>query len=228
MAIYNNSEITLRRSNCTRSLLFQNTVCRVTGICWSRWIPTFPKQNIFVFGTMLVADRLRSRSPQRQRGLLSNVSSVKSLFYCRQEGSFSIASWITIGSIERDQLGRKGRPDYVTIKALCMHIANDRVIYSVGRSMEYFHRINTMIVWCYVSELYQWRLSTKSGEISLGFVSMWQMWTRDQRMSMVVHVTRKSFGSERMNRTINLGRASRFNRSYLGFILWSTSPRSDG
>ncbi|CAF0967374.1 unnamed protein product [Adineta ricciae] len=39
------------------------------------------------------------------------------------------ASWKTIGQIENEKLGRQGRPDYVSVKAICMHIANDRVVY---------------------------------------------------------------------------------------------------
>ncbi|CAF1372808.1 unnamed protein product [Adineta steineri] len=39
------------------------------------------------------------------------------------------ASWKTIGQIENEELGRKGRPDYVMLKATCMHIADNRVIY---------------------------------------------------------------------------------------------------
>lgn len=40
--------------------------------------------------------------------------------------------WKTIGQIESDKLGQQGRPDYIMIKATCMHIANDRVVYMVG------------------------------------------------------------------------------------------------
>lgn len=42
-----------------------------------------------------------------------------------------VASWKTIGQIEKEKLGRQVRPDYVSVKAICMHIANDRVVYMV-------------------------------------------------------------------------------------------------
>ncbi len=40
--------------------------------------------------------------------------------------------WKTIGQIENEKLGRQGRADYAMVKATCMHIANDRVVYMVG------------------------------------------------------------------------------------------------
>lgn len=39
--------------------------------------------------------------------------------------------WKTIGQIASEKLGQNNRPDYVLIKALCMHISNDRVVYMV-------------------------------------------------------------------------------------------------
>lgn len=39
--------------------------------------------------------------------------------------------WKTIGQIVSEKLGQNSRPDYVMIKALCMHISNDRVVYMV-------------------------------------------------------------------------------------------------
>jgi hypothetical protein len=42
-----------------------------------------------------------------------------------------LVSWKTIGQIEKEQLGRQGRADFVTVKATCMHIANDRIVYPV-------------------------------------------------------------------------------------------------
>lgn len=52
-------------------------------------------------------------------------------FYLIGISFFILASWKTIGEIEKEQLGRKNRPDYVSVKATCMHIANDRVVYTV-------------------------------------------------------------------------------------------------
>lgn len=40
-------------------------------------------------------------------------------------------SWKTIAQIENEKLGRQGHADYVSVKALCMHIADDRIIYMV-------------------------------------------------------------------------------------------------
>jgi len=43
-----------------------------------------------------------------------------------------VDKWKTIGQIENEKLGRQGRADYAMVKATCMHIANDRVVYMVG------------------------------------------------------------------------------------------------
>lgn len=45
--------------------------------------------------------------------------------------SLILAKWKTIGQIENEKLGRQNHADYVMIKATCMHIANDRVVYMV-------------------------------------------------------------------------------------------------
>ena len=42
-----------------------------------------------------------------------------------------LVQWKTIGQIEKEKLGQQSRPDYALIKATCMHIANDRVVYMV-------------------------------------------------------------------------------------------------
>jgi hypothetical protein len=44
---------------------------------------------------------------------------------------FYSVTWKTVADIEREQLGRHGRADFITIKCICMHIANDRVVYMV-------------------------------------------------------------------------------------------------
>ena len=46
--------------------------------------------------------------------------------------------WKTIGQIESEKLGRQNRPDYVVLKATCMHIANDRVVYMVCRHIRMY------------------------------------------------------------------------------------------
>jgi len=40
-------------------------------------------------------------------------------------------SWKTIQQIENEKLGTQNRADYVMVKATCMHINNDRVVYMV-------------------------------------------------------------------------------------------------
>ncbi len=50
--------------------------------------------------------------------------------------------WKTIGQIENDKLGRQGRADYAMVKATCMHIANDRVVYMVGYGFFFVLELN--------------------------------------------------------------------------------------
>ncbi len=43
----------------------------------------------------------------------------------------AVESWKTIQQIENEKLGTQNRPDYVMVKATCMHINNDRIVYMV-------------------------------------------------------------------------------------------------
>ncbi|CAF2719731.1 unnamed protein product [Rotaria sp. Silwood2] len=52
--------------------------------------------------------------------------------------------WKSIGQIENELLGRQGRPDYVMIKAICMHIANDRVVYTSCPNNDCFRKVNKL------------------------------------------------------------------------------------
>ncbi|CAF1219523.1 unnamed protein product [Rotaria sordida] len=52
--------------------------------------------------------------------------------------------WKTIAQIENEHLGRQGRPDYVMIKAICMHIANDRVVYTSCPTNDCFRKVNKL------------------------------------------------------------------------------------
>ncbi|UJR08911.1 hypothetical protein I4U23_013165 [Adineta vaga] len=54
------------------------------------------------------------------------------------------ASWKTIGQIENEKLGRQGRPDYVSVKATCMHIANDRIVYMSCSSDDCYRKVNKL------------------------------------------------------------------------------------
>ncbi|CAF3324524.1 unnamed protein product [Rotaria socialis] len=53
-------------------------------------------------------------------------------------------SWKTVQQIEKEQLGRQGRSDYVMVKATCMHIADDRVVYTSCPKIDCFRKVNKL------------------------------------------------------------------------------------
>ena len=137
----------------------------------------------------------------------------------------SAVLWKSIGQIEREQLGRAGRPDYITIKGMCMHIANDRVVYMVGVSIPLVtDHLRTLL------ELFLAGLFAESDETLLGTVPMRQVWEGGQCPSLVVHATRKSLAESRDGRVTSgsLGGTGRFHGFDLGDVLLGTSARTDG
>ncbi|CAF1304629.1 unnamed protein product [Rotaria sp. Silwood1] len=113
--------------------------------------------------------------------------------------------WKTIGQIENEQLGRQGRPDYVMLKAICMHIANDRVVYTSCPNNDCFRKVNKLLSGLYHCDKCRqdfnechWSYMLRA-ELVDSTGAIWVSFFRQQAQELMDNITAEQFAQAKEN-----------------------------
>jgi len=113
--------------------------------------------------------------------------------------------WKTIGQIENEKLGRQNRPDYVMVKATCMHITNDRVVYMSCPNNDCSRKVNKLSSGLYHCDKcqkdfkeYQWSYMLRA-ELVDSTGAIWVSFFRQQAQELMGNVTAEQFAQAKEN-----------------------------